>query len=351
MRFRTLSIWFAVAAVVSTIVSFARLAGALPPQCAATELGGSSLYQGACAGCGTNYSSWATARDNAVAACQGTCSGTCTVSTGAGDGCEFDGTSNGYICNSYCTGTAVSVGTCSTCGTNRSSWSTADDVAVAACENTCTTGTCSVSASAGDQCGFDTVINGYRCNSTCVCTPTVDAGSDSGTSDSGTLDSGVVDGSAGDSGGLDSGVEDSGSAEAGARDAESSDAGSEDSGGPDAIAADSGSPDSGAMDSSALSEGGSEDDASSEAAPPDAGGTAEPDAETSEDGAVAEIDATVDSSTGGFASDDAGIPTAPSSSGCSCFVTASPSSSPSPGLLIVGAGLAACVAIRRRRRR
>ncbi|MDX2019361.1 MAG: calcium-binding EGF-like domain-containing protein [Deltaproteobacteria bacterium] len=128
-------------------------------------------FFGTCNGCGTSASSWSTARSNAVSACSSSgCPGSCTVSTGAGDNCGFDGAINGYWCRSSCfLPTYVWEGTCAGCGTSASSWSTARDAAVAACSGGGCQGTCSVSSGAGNQCEFDARLNGYRCRSSCVC--------------------------------------------------------------------------------------------------------------------------------------------------------------------------------------
>ena len=79
----------------------------------------------------------------------GTCEATCATAA-AGDGYE---------------------GTCSGCGTSAASWNTARNNARSACvASGCSEG-CSLSMSAGDNCGFDGSINGYRCTSYCGAPP------------------------------------------------------------------------------------------------------------------------------------------------------------------------------------
>ena len=57
-------------------------------------------------------------------------------------------------------------GECPGCGTSGASWNNAKNAAVASCQGSCA-GTCSVSTGAGDNCGFDGMINGYWCRSLC----------------------------------------------------------------------------------------------------------------------------------------------------------------------------------------
>jgi hypothetical protein len=59
-------------------------------------------HTGQCDGCGTNRSSWETANARATAACQSVCSTSCTSSVAAWDKCEFNGEIGGYKCTSYC---------------------------------------------------------------------------------------------------------------------------------------------------------------------------------------------------------------------------------------------------------
>jgi hypothetical protein len=61
------------------------------------------VFQADAPGCSTNASCWRTAKDAANAACRASsCPGTCTISTNAGDQCEFFGGINGYRCRSTC---------------------------------------------------------------------------------------------------------------------------------------------------------------------------------------------------------------------------------------------------------
>ncbi len=74
--------------------------GICEPTCAAA-LG--DYHVGNCPNCGTSGSSWSTARNNAYNACVGSgCAQGCSISSGAGDNCQFDGSINGYVCVSYC---------------------------------------------------------------------------------------------------------------------------------------------------------------------------------------------------------------------------------------------------------
>jgi hypothetical protein len=61
-----------------------------------------AVYQGSSPGCGVAGACFTTAVNAAVAACNARCAGTCSVSTGASDACEFAGSISGYRCRSSC---------------------------------------------------------------------------------------------------------------------------------------------------------------------------------------------------------------------------------------------------------
>ena len=178
-----------------------------------TAVAGGPGFEGRCDGCGTDQSSWATARSNATNACnESGCTEGCTTSIAAWDNCSFDGDANGYVCTSFCgapplecrenstcddsdgvascecdagfqdnngdgscsvdcaTATAggdAFEGRCDGCGTAQSSWSSARSSATNACNASGCTEGCTSSVAAWDNCYFDGDTNGYVCISYC----------------------------------------------------------------------------------------------------------------------------------------------------------------------------------------
>lgn len=124
------------------------------------------ISEGECAGCGTDQSSWQTARTRAQTACQKAgCLGTCSLSASAEDQCIFEGPDNGgingYKCWSTCTKQT------NTFDGTASNETAAAQMAMLSCGKKCTA--CTSPSVANLQCAIDPLSGTVHCVSTCLC--------------------------------------------------------------------------------------------------------------------------------------------------------------------------------------